>query len=51
LALCGAMSNRARRMGQAAPLAMMWNTNPSTVIPTATAAIGSRCVYRKPHPL
>jgi hypothetical protein len=21
---------------------MMWNTNPSTVIPTATAAIGSR---------
>ncbi len=26
---------------QAAPLAMMWNTNPSTVIPTATAAIGS----------
>jgi hypothetical protein len=27
---------------QAAPLAMMWNTNPSTVIPTATAAIGSR---------
>jgi hypothetical protein len=27
---------------QAAPLAMMWNTNPSTVIPTATAAIGNR---------
>jgi hypothetical protein len=27
---------------QAAPLAMMWNTNPSTVIPTVTAAIGSR---------
>jgi hypothetical protein len=27
---------------QAPPLAMMWNTNPSTVIPTATAAIGSR---------
>jgi hypothetical protein len=27
---------------QAAPLAMIWNTNPSTVIPTATAAIGSR---------
>jgi hypothetical protein len=27
---------------QAAPLAMMWNTNPSTIIPTATAAIGSR---------
>jgi hypothetical protein len=26
----------------AAPLAMMWNTNPSTIIPTATAAIGSR---------
>jgi len=27
---------------QAAALAMMWNTNPSTVIPTATAAMGSR---------
>ena len=35
---------------QAAPLAMMWNTNPSTVIPTATAAIGNagstRCTKR-----
>ena len=30
------------RQDQAAPLATMWNTNPSTVIPTATAAIGSR---------
>ena len=30
------------RQDQAPPLAMMWNTNPSTVIPTATAAIGSR---------
>jgi hypothetical protein len=27
---------------QAAPLDMMWNSNPSTIIPTATAAIGSR---------
>ena len=27
---------------QAAPLATTWNTNPSTIIPTATAAIGSR---------
>jgi hypothetical protein len=30
------------RQNQAPPLATMWNTNPSTVIPTATAAIGSR---------
>ena len=27
---------------QPAPLAMTWNTNPSNVIPTATATIGSR---------
>src|SRR5437899_1864123 len=33
---------RRARQDQAPPLAMMWNTNPSTVIPTATAAIGSR---------
>jgi hypothetical protein len=30
------------RQDQAAPFAMMWNINPSTVIPTATAAIGKR---------
>ena len=36
------MTRRVLGVGyQAAPLAMMWNTNPSTVIPTATAAIGS----------
>jgi len=28
--------------GNAAPLAMMWNTNLNIIIPTATAAIGSK---------
>ena len=37
-----ASSDASLMQDQAPPLAMMWNTNPSTVIPTATAAIGSR---------
>src|SRR5215472_14865455 len=37
-----ARSDASLMQDQAPPLAMMWNINPSTVNPTATAAIGSR---------